>query len=130
MRCVRLCAVASSQVTFSLLSFRSWFDLPHVIATRARRRLAGRMADIRRRRTPSNDRGDRSHIAKARGFHGQACGGRVVRRAGLRFPSVAIPERTRLAARVEAVDYVLRFVRRALKTLGRGLPQRIIGSCV
>ena len=59
MRCVLLCALSSSAVTFPLLSPKSRVELQHIIATRATRRLFGRIADMRDGRLPSNHRGDR-----------------------------------------------------------------------
>ena len=59
MRCVCLCALSSSAVTFPLLSPKSRVELQHIIATRATRPLFGRIADMRYRRRPSNHRGDR-----------------------------------------------------------------------
>jgi hypothetical protein len=119
MRCVWLCALSSSAVTFPLLSPRSWVDLQHIIATRATRPLSGRIADMRARRLPSNHRCDRITCCETPRITGSRL--RRPRRAaaGLRLASVAISDQRACERRVEAVDYVLRFATPARKTRGQ-----------
>ena len=129
MCCVRLCALASSGSHF----FPAQLEITCRCTAHNRHSAPGDDWAVGWPISNAGGRGQTiaaigSNVAKPRRSHGHACAARVVRPAGLRLPSVAISDERASGRRVEAVDYALRFVRRARKTLGQRPPQRIIGS--